>query len=584
MDEVSALSASKLCKAPELVGEVLAALGSGLLPAEECEHLLASLAATCPAKELYIFLLEALCSGELNSAGRVRGVAMLRDALLAMQEAKRHLFLSSCLPVLLKRCAPTRPTESTSQLLEALRTFAVTFTPVSCGSSRDGPAAVVQASVSAFLFKLLQSTLPCVLQVESIALDGQQASELPGDIDRPATRKEVPGLPSPGAGERKVILRPSVNVPAEALQGLCRVAMDATASTTGLLALLEGMDVGDPTGDGGGDLEVSSLCLSALVCLLEEPGCCSMGPQVLPLVLSPARRLNVLMRSCFVLLSNRDEPSSVSLADPCPMSSGPFAPRWPLRGLDLFARAAGPVLQEAALQTPRAFASLSGPLCRWYPERTFQALLEALASTENLERDARGALFYRIRDAMRRFDWPCRFALYRHIIDKCRVDSIIGAVVSMFKDDWWLRVQAAAEDHRSLAEERTRVVEILKATLSGDVQVVDGMDTLTAALNVARLVALAGGPVGAFLRSGLVAAGVDLNVMLAGVSQQIDFELTLLDTPGCDGGLAGELIAKAMGEALGTGGVDLKAMKRDRISMVAHLVARVREVVAVAEA
>ena len=53
------------------------------------------------------------------------------------------------------------------------------------------------------------------------------------------------------------------------------------------------MELGDPTGDGGGDLEVSSLCLAAFVCLLEIHGCWrELRPHVLPIGLSPARRLN----------------------------------------------------------------------------------------------------------------------------------------------------------------------------------------------------------------------------------------------------------------------------------------------------
>lgn len=336
------------------------------------------------------------------------------------------------------------------------------------------------------------------------------------------------------------------------------------------------------------------MCLSGYVCLLETPGCWhKMKPQVLPIVLSPVRRLNVLMRSCYIMVCNKDDaPDYINLGDPSPSSgSGSTSSRgsrWAHRGLELFARCAGPMLHVAADQSPKAFMSLSGTLCRWYPQRTFQALLEALASTGDIERDARAALFRAIKEAMQRFDWPCQSELYRDIVKKCRVDSIIGAVVTLFKDGWWTRVQAlSADDRKALAEERARLIDILKATLSGDVQVVDGMDTLTAALNIARLVALTSSPAGAFLRAGLRRGGpgVDLDGLLAGVSQQIDFELKVLDEPPT-GGLGAELAAKAIGEALGKGegAVDFEAMKRDRITMVAHLVARVREVLAAAEA
>merc|ERR1719296_379029 len=115
------------------------------------------------------------------------------------------------------------------------------------------------------------------------------------------------------------------------------------------------------------------------------------------------------------------------------------------------------------------------------------------------------------------------------------------------------------------------------------------MDTLTAALNVARLVALSRSPAAAYLRQALrrgAAGGLDLEAMLANVSQQIDFELKVLETPAHQRDAAAEFVGQAVGEALGLNDapVDLEAMKRDRITMVAHLVARVREVLAEAEA
>merc|ERR1711935_1057208 len=108
------------------------------------------------------------------------------------------------------------------------------------------------------------------------------------------------------------------------------------------------------------------------------------------------------------------------------------------------------------------------------------------------------------------------------IVTKCRVDSIIGAVVTMFKDDWWSSIRSLPESSGELVEERTRLVKMFKSTLSGDLQIVDGMDTLRAALNLARLVALAGPPVGPCLREGLRKGGpgIDLDGLLAGVSRQ----------------------------------------------------------------
>jgi len=327
--------------------------------------------------------------------------------------------------------------------------------------------------------------------------------------------------------------------------------------------------------------------------LLEQPDCWrALQPQVLPMILSPARRLNVVMRTCFVLVSNKEGLSnvvSIGTEDEEGQAAKPCAPNWVHRGLELFARVAFPLFSMAAQQSPKAFRSLSGTLCRWYPQRTFQALLEALASTDSIDREARGALFRCMRDALQHFEWPCRYTLYKTTIEISRVDSIIGAVVTMFKDDWWPQVLLAGEDQLRLAQERLRMVDIFRNTLSGDVQVVDGMDTLTAALNIARLVALNRGPAGVFLRASLRKGGqgLDLDALLGNVSQQIDFELKVLETPGQDLGYNAELAAQTLGEALGAGGgggpVDLQAMKKDRITMVAHLVARVREIFVEAE-
>merc|ERR1712232_638258 len=128
-------------------------------------------------------------------------------------------------------------------------------------------------------------------------------------------------------------------------------------------------------GDGGGDLETSPLCLASFVCLLEVHECWrELKPYVLPIGLSPARRLNVLMRSCFILMSNRGE------------ASGAGTQCWAHSGFALFACAAVPLLRVAAAQTPQAYSSLRGPLCRWHPIQCFQTLLEALSSTPDIER------------------------------------------------------------------------------------------------------------------------------------------------------------------------------------------------------
>eukprot|EP00445_Apocalathium_hangoei_P021287 CAMPEP_0203912330 /NCGR_PEP_ID=MMETSP0359-20131031/53413_1 /ASSEMBLY_ACC=CAM_ASM_000338 /TAXON_ID=268821 /ORGANISM="Scrippsiella Hangoei, Strain SHTV-5" /LENGTH=769 /DNA_ID=CAMNT_0050838243 /DNA_START=56 /DNA_END=2362 /DNA_ORIENTATION=- len=619
-------------QAPELIGELLtAACDSADGDTEKCvgvdaRQLVELLVVKCRPQEVYTFLLEALCGSDLLPAARVRGVDLLRTTLLAMQDSKRHMFLGSCFPALLKRSlVATISAEFMPTYIDALRNFAVAFVPdMEEDIAETDPATIVMSMVSVFLLKLLPQALPVVAPIEGLELalcgsadaDAGCPTTLQGELE-PKKVCSPSGIHRPGSASGSSpakslrLRRPcgagSAGDADAALTALCTLARDgAAASSRGLLPLLEEIELGDPTGDGGGDLEISPLCLSLFVLLTEMPLCWHrLQPQVLPVMLSPARRLNVLMRSCYVLVSHTDDaPDVVDLGEACTNtgsgSAGGFAarPRWVHRGLELFGRCAGPMLHLAAAHNKKAFQSLSGPLCRWHPQRTFQALLEALASTGDIEREARGALFCAVRDSMQRFAWPCRFEMYRNIIKKCRVDSIIGAVVTMFKDDWWSIVQAMSpdEDRKDLPEERARLIEILKATLSGDVQIVDGMDTLTASLNIARLVALARAPAGAFLRASLRtgigavanAGAIDLDALLRGVSQQIDFELRLLDaSPGVGGEGLADLAARAMGEALGRSGeeaaVDLQAMKRDRITMVAHLVARVREVFAAAE-
>merc|ERR1712007_233135 len=104
-------------------------------------------------------------------------------------------------------------------------------------------------------------------------------------------------------------------------------------------------------------------------------------------------------------------------------------------------------------KTPDTCASPSWQTCRWYPTRTFRALLEALTCTPDIDRDVRGSLFRAIEAGMRCFAWPCRFKLYVDIIQKCRIDAVIGAVVTTFKEDWWSHVQAAVEKGDGLQEE-----------------------------------------------------------------------------------------------------------------------------------
>lgn len=573
---------------PELINELLFAVA---LPGDPQQHaevdeLLALMVRHCKAQELYTFLLEALCSHELDFIARERGMEMLKETLQCFKAGKQHCFLSSCLPVLLKRCLPEPLPQDfvLGRRLFALQKFAVPFMPTGPSTQGEltelGPAQVAHSLISGFLFKGALRALPAVLPVEALDLEtipaqvsgGSQVSELrrpPLDVSR-----------------LRFLLR-CHDLKEDELRCLCGLFGDAAASSSRpLLTSLEELDIGDPTGDGGGDLEVSPLCLAALVSVVELHGCWQMlSPQVPPIGVAAHRRLNLLMRSSFVLLSN-GEGSHAGIVDLAQSggasSSQPAGPRWSHRGLALFASAIAPLMRLVAAQTPKAFEITSSTLCRWYPQRIFRALLEALTSTPDIEREVRSSLFRVISASMRLFAWPARAQIYLDIIKGSRTDAVMGAVVTLFKDDWWRLVQAKVSNGQSLADERNRLVDILKVCLSGDIQIVDGMDTLAGALNIARLVALAAPPAGPYLRAALVRGGVglDLESLLAGISKQIDAELGLLErgqATSCSG-LSKEL-AEAMQQALGKaeGSVNFEEMKRDRIMMVAHLVARVRE-------
>jgi len=580
-------------QAPEFVAELLAAGSSSLVPAEQCEQILDLMVKHCKAQEIYTFLLAALCDNDLCWEARLRGIKLLKEVLLRMKNSKRHLFLPSCLPLLMRRSMQaTGPGKLACAHLEALLDFAKAFVnPAAEGdlSCENEPGSVVQAMVSAFLFKVLQTWLPAVTTIEDLSLVFLPSEEAVHDPQQDESIAMTPGC------KRQRVLQAKSGICAEdAFAALLAVAKSAARfSKVSIIALLEELDVGDPTGDGGGDLELSPLCCAAFLCLHELCGCVRrLFPQSLPTCLSPVRRLNVLMRSCLVLLANKDDASAlVTMCTDGKEDSGDRAnkgPRWPQRGLVLFAESAFPLMSVVASQTPQAYTSLCNPLCCWYPPRIFQALLEALTSTPDLERETRSVLFRNVVIAMRMFEWPCRFNMYIEIIQRCRVDSVIGALVTTFKDDWWAHVMNNSHERTALGDECQRLVKLLKATLSGDVQIVDGMDTLTASLNIVRLVALARPPAGPQLRARLrgEGTGLDLDGMLAGISTQIDFELKVLDQAEQDGASSGpsQDFALALQEAFGKAdeGMNLNSMKKDRISMVAHLVARVRELLSAA--
>lgn len=522
---------------PEMAPEVLETTVSGLVPVADCDRLLVLMLEKCRLRELYTFVLEAECGTDLSWRAKLRGISVIKDALLRMSPEKRHMFVTSCLPALLK--AVSCPQESWSELIEALRDLAMAFLPP---AEEDLLVKVLRSTVQTFLFKVLEKFYGAIRVTLTF---GPAGSATVAD----AAQK---------LGESKSFAFTLEDVPSDVHRALATLVRDAHACSDQLQGTLEDLPLGDPTSDGGGDLELSPLCVASLMCLPELHDWCDM--QVLPLALSPMRRLNALMRCCYVLVSNRSACDVVDVVDPgAAPSSNTSAASWELRGLALFVRCAAPLLRLSASQNPKVYSSLSDR-CRWHPELVFRGLLEALTGTPNLGREVRGSLFHQIAAAMRLFDWPARFELYFGIIEHCRTDSVIGAVVVLFKDDWWSRVSAGPAAC-SLNDERTRLVKVLKSTLSGGLQVIDGMDTLTGTLNIARLVVMTQAPFGNFMRAALgKGCTLDLDSLLAGVSMQIDFEMGLLG-------------AREDGQ-------DMREVKRQRIDMVAHLVARVRELLA----
>lgn len=140
-------------QAPEFVADLVAAEASGLVPLEDCERVLDLLVDTCKARELYTFLIEALCSDDLCSSARVRSIHLLRATFLRMDVEKRHLFLGSALPVMLKKSLmPGTSKEQLTAQLDAMREFGMTFLPQE-SPTEMGPAKVAQSLISGFFFQ-----------------------------------------------------------------------------------------------------------------------------------------------------------------------------------------------------------------------------------------------------------------------------------------------------------------------------------------------------------------------------------------------------------------------------------------------
>lgn len=526
----------------------------------DSEEGLKALIHDCRPQEQYTFLMEALCN-EMPSDVKTKAISLLKAAILGIKAEKRYMYLSSCLPTLLKRCtACDHGLDHFVERLEALKELALIFPQASkeLDTEDDEEKArkkmqgkVMQSMVSAFLLKLLQKAFPLLMPVTALDLESATvASEQRGKLKL---------LHGSGFRESHVTC-------------LCNLAQAAARSSPrAMLALLEEMDLGDPQGDGGGDLEISPLSLAIFVLMAEQVPQ-KMFPYVLPLCISKLRRVNVLMRSCYVLLCNAEVTPNVvnlgdlagGLEDPQVLPQASPSPCYAQRALLVFAA-------SATLFSGATLAALKSSTCRWHPKLLFRKVLDGLTSTDDVEHKARGMLFQKCSLAMRAFDWTPRSELYLEIITGSRVDAVIGSVVTLFKDDWWSEVTKTQKESE-LLELRLQLLKVLEATLAGEVQIIDAMDTLTSALNICRLIALSKSQQADFMRQALhgTATGkhLDLEAMLGKISKQIDAELKMLDHG------EGTTLAAALSEA----SVNLEQMKRDRITMVAHLVSRVREI------
>eukprot|EP00435_Cladocopium_sp_Y103_P059249 s406_g21.t1 len=401
----------------------------------DSEEGLKALIHDCRPQEQYTFLMEALCN-EMPSDVKTKAISLLKAAILGIKAEKRYMYLSSCLPTLLKRCtACDHGLDQFVERLEALKELALIFPQATKELDTEDEeekarkkmqGKVMQSMVSAFLLKLLQKAFPLLMPVTALDLDLQARSEQSGKLKL---------LHAPGFRESHVAC-------------LCNLAQAAARSSPRpMLALLEEIDLGDPQGDGGGDLEISPLSLAIFVLLAEQVPQ-QMFPYVLPLCISKLRRVNILMRSCYVLLCNAEvTPNVVNLGDLAggledpqvlPAAASP-SPCYAQRALLVFAA-------SAALFSGAKLATLK------------RKVLDSLTSTDDVEHKARGVLFQKCSLAMRAFDWMPRSSLiyksrkfcHKVIVSFGHYLTSLGPQHLHLEDDWWSEVTKTQKESELL--------------------------------------------------------------------------------------------------------------------------------------
>jgi len=177
------------------------------------------------------------------------------------------------------------------------------------------------------------------------------------------------------------------------------------------------------------------------------------------------------------------------------------------------------------------------------------------------------------------------------MVKDCKIDQGIGMTVCAFKDDWWGCVMSSSaidsadvSDRKHVNEvamEKQALEEILQETLSGEIQIKDGMETIKSGLNICILALKRTGS-----GSGSGSSSVDwrswllqnqnfrLAKSLDNISQQIDAELAIANQHQVEQKTPGKSAEERKFCE------ELKAAEVMRIHLVADCVKRVRELIA----
>eukprot|EP00397_Hematodinium_sp_SG-2012_P030786 GEMP01032631.1.p1 GENE.GEMP01032631.1~~GEMP01032631.1.p1 ORF type:complete len:570 (+),score=133.40 GEMP01032631.1:33-1712(+) len=275
-------------------------------------------------------------------------------------------------------------------------------------------------------------------------------------------------------------------------------------------------------GDGGGDSEASPLAQATFLYLTETYG---IGPHWARVsrIISPQRRY--LFFAWVVVVMAKNGYRNVALQ----------------------------VFTDQII--PLLFAVTEPILDAQFYVSVLEAFTEASADQFKPTEDTLPKLFIAWSKCLRAVPFRRRFDTYFHIINNIKVDVLVGGVVTNARNDWWDYLQHHKEKGNQEPALRYLALLLVDSTLNGKITIVDGMDTLVAALNFVRLLLMSSKC--KFVIRELI--GLDdvsyfstpLDKLLQVISSQVDYEFR-----------------SAPNDAV-----------KERIQMVAHLVARVRELI-----